>query len=94
MKRAILLPLALAACSHHRPPMPVFDPAKPCQTATVEFLIGKPGSAILAADALRRSNARVIRFIRPKQAVTLEFLGDRLNIMVDKHGIVKSFSCG
>ena len=52
------------------------------------------GSAVLAAEALSYSGARDVRWIRPKQAVTMEFREDRLNITVDKRERVKQLTCG
>ena len=85
--------VALAACAHHRKPVaPVTGAA--CRTDTLKVLLGRPGSAVLAAEALSLSGARDIRWIKRKQAVTMDFREDRLNIRLDYNNRAKSFTCG
>ena len=87
--------LALAACAHREATPPVVtDLSKPCQVEPLAALVGRPGSAVLASDALARSNARALRWIRPRQAVTMDFREDRLNIQVDRDDLVTHFTCG
>lgn len=96
MTRWLLVVLALSGCAHRKPVAPVMFANAPgrCWAEGVQFLVGKQGSAVLAAEALSYSGARVVRWIRPKQAVTMDLREDRLNITVDKRQRVKKLTCG
>ena len=92
---ALLLPLFAVACTPKSAPLhAVGDAAAPCQVATLKAFTGRPGSAVLAADALAQSGARTIRWLKPGDLVTMEYREDRLNIRLDGRGIVKEFTCG
>lgn len=96
MMRWLLLLLVLGGCAHRKPVAPVTFANTPghCWAEGVQFLVGMQGSAVLASEALSYSGARTIRWIRPKQAVTMDFREDRLNITVDKRERVKKLTCG
>ena len=98
---------ALVPFRHHRsatrdvPPAPVAvaaaEPVAPggaCRLDLLKVLEGRPGSAVLAAQALDLSGARVVRWMRPGDAVTMDFRADRLNIKLTRANIVKTFACG
>ena len=100
MKRYALLALVpLAACAQTSPPAdtPETPPARlagQCDAAAVQDLVGKPASSELGADALTRSHAAVMRWLRPGQIVTMEYRADRLNIRVDTQGKILAITCG
>ena len=68
--------------------------AATCKLDTLKVLEGRPGSAVVAAQALQLSGARSIRWMHPGDMVTMDFRPDRLNIKLTKSNIVKSFACG
>ncbi|MFV0622553.1 I78 family peptidase inhibitor [Sphingomonas sp. ac-8] len=65
-----------------------------CRIEPIADLVGKPGSSELAADALKRSGAKSIRWINPDSMVTMDYRVDRLNIELDASGTVTRFRCG
>jgi hypothetical protein len=65
-----------------------------CDAAPAQALVGQPASVELAARAQKLSGARVVRWLRPNQAVTMEYLADRLNIALDEANIVSRIGCG
>lgn len=65
-----------------------------CVAEPVQDLVGRPATAELGADALRRSHSRTLRWIRPGDAVTMDFREDRLNINLDAQGNVERLNCG
>lgn len=70
------------------------DPAFACHTDTLKVLEGRPGSAVLASQALDLSGARVVRWMRPGDVATMDYRADRLNIKLTHGNVVKSFACG
>lgn len=79
------------------PPAPIVDVTQPgavCRLDTLKVLEGRPGSAVLAAQALDLSGARIVRWMRPGDIVTMDFRADRLNIKLTRQNLVKSFACG
>lgn len=92
---AALLPMACAPMATTPAPAPeIAMPEQPCSTEQAQGLIGQPGTAELATDALRRTGAKTVRWIRPGMAVTMDFRSDRLNIELDDANRVTRLSCG
>ena len=69
-------------------------PPEGCDATGLADLTGRPASQELGAEALRRSGARTVRWIRPGDAVTMDYRSDRLNISLDAAGRVEGFNCG
>lgn len=65
-----------------------------CNADPVQNLVGRPATAELGQDALARSNSRGLRWIRPGDAVTMDYREDRLNIHLDARGAVERITCG
>ena len=65
-----------------------------CNAARVQDLVGRPAGTELGADALRRSGARTLRWLRPGDVVTMEYRADRLNIHLDAQNRVSRLVCG
>ncbi len=57
-------------------------------------LVGRARSEALGAEAQRLSGAGRLRWIRPGDAVTMDYRTDRLNIHLDAQDRVEHFSCG
>lgn len=70
------------------------DGGAPCNADGLGDLLGRPASQDLGAQAMRRSGAHLLRWIRPGDAVTMDYSEHRLNIMLDQRGRVQEFTCG
>jgi hypothetical protein len=95
--RLLLAVLALTACDPVTPPpesTPPPSPAGACNAAPAQGLVGRQASPRLAAEAQRLSGARVWRWLRPGQMVTMEFRADRLNLRLDAGDKVEGITCG
>lgn len=104
-----LLPIAALACAactpqaqpqapaqEHPQVTEVAPPALPvgtCGSERLATLVGKTRSEAVAAEALRLSGARTLRWIEPGMAVTMDYRQDRLNLYVDAQGKVERTSC-
>src|SRR5262245_17727830 len=65
-----------------------------CSAEGIADLIGRPATNELGIDALQRSHSRTLRWIRPGDAVTMDYRPDRLNINLDASGNVERLGCG
>ena len=95
--RFLAVALALGGCVPAAAP-PESTPPPPeagaCNAAPSQGLIGRQSSPALAGEARRLSGARVWRWLRPGQIVTMEYRADWLNIRVDGQGKVLAITCG
>ena len=57
-------------------------------------MIGQPYSADLAERARRAAGARLLRRIVPGAVYTMEFSPDRLNLELNRSGVVVAVRCG
>ena len=48
----------------------------------------------LVAQVIADTHSRTARVIRPGQAVTMDFRGDRVNLMLDTQDRVDKVTCG
>ena len=65
-----------------------------CTTEGLQDLAGQPATSALGVEAMRRSGARALRWIRPGDAVTMDYREDRLNVRLDAENRVEAFNCG
>ena len=94
---AVGLALATMACASVPPdvdPPNGGDGSGTCSVQGLGGLVGRPASDALGAEALRLSGARSRRWIRPGDAVTMDYRPDRLNIHLDAQGRAERFECG
>ncbi len=77
------------------PPTPPSAPAsESCDAAKAQWAKGQRASNDLLERARNAAQARVARFIRPNEPITMEFLPGRLNLGLDKQDVVISVTCG
>ena len=94
------LMLMATACTSLPPPTDGSAPPEQgagesgCNAAAAQDLVGRQRSEALGAEALRLTGARAVRWIRPGDAVTMDYRPDRLNIELDEQGRVSAFRCG
>lgn len=65
-----------------------------CRSERLNQFVGKKADAALGARMLEVSGARVIRWVAPDMAVTMDFRADRLTVMYDAHYVITQASCG
>lgn len=98
-RNIMLLPLlgvSLAACAAK--PVRTGGPLPPqrqaCNPDVVQDEVGKPATAERLEAIRERSGSKVVRVVRPGQAVTMDFRGDRVDIHLDAQDVIVSVSCG
>jgi Peptidase inhibitor I78 family len=65
-----------------------------CNAAAVQGMVGQTATQTLGAEAVRTSGARTMRWIRPGEAVTMDYRTDRLNVHLDAQNRITQVSCG
>ena len=65
-----------------------------CSENGARFAIGEPYTPDLANRARTAAGAQEMRKIEPGGAYTMDFSPDRLNIEVDRAGVVRGVKCG
>jgi len=65
-----------------------------CNTQGAQWAVGKSATAKVLEEARVRAGARMARVLHPGQPATMEFDAQRLNLMIDAGGKVKSANCG
>lgn len=84
--------IALAACAT---PVPAPAPGTfQCVAEAGAWAVGQPVSDALVAKITADTHSRTARVIRPGQAVTMDFRGDRVNVLLDAHDRVERVTCG
>jgi hypothetical protein len=69
-------------------------PPASCDASQVQGLVGQAWSDALQAQAKDDSGASDVRMLKPNQPVTMEFIGERLNIETDDKGVITGVRCG
>jgi hypothetical protein len=65
-----------------------------CTAAEAHSAVGQPYSSALAEQARRAAGAREVRKIEPRGAYTTDLDAARLNVEVDRTGVVTGLRCG
>lgn len=86
--------LALAACATAEPHASPPPPEDSCGATRLADLLGQPRSDPLVAEIRQRTAGRRVRWIRPGDAVTMDYSAGRLNVHLDARDRVERFSCG
>lgn len=70
------------------------DELRQCDAGPVQRWVGREMSATIEAEALSASGADVVRWIRPGEAITMDYQTDRINLEVDRRGRIVRVHCG
>ncbi|KLD80127.1 hypothetical protein Y886_00775 [Xanthomonas hyacinthi DSM 19077] len=89
---------AQAAAQQAAAPAPASAPEPPpvgsCDASQAQGLVGQAAEQALLEQARSDTGARSLRVLKPNQAVTMEFDGERLNIEVDAKNQITGVRCG
>ena len=78
-----------------QPPRPDLPPATgTCVAEQAQWAIGRAASRELLERARVDATASIARFIRPNEAITLEYSAARLNLYLDRRDVVHGVLCG
>ncbi|MDS9993317.1 I78 family peptidase inhibitor [Xanthomonas sp. A2111] len=89
---------AQAAAQQAAAPDPANAPDAPpvgsCDASQAQGLVGQTFAPALLDQARSDTGAKTARVLKPNQAVTMEFNGERLNIEVDEKDQITGVRCG
>ncbi|WP_114228828.1 MULTISPECIES: I78 family peptidase inhibitor [Sphingomonas] len=87
-----LIALLLGGC------VTLFDPGSPpkasCSADELTDYVGKTATAKLGEDIMQAAGAKMLQWLQPGQAATMDFRGDRLRVQLDANNKVVSARCG
>lgn len=90
--------LLAAGCAQqppaYQPPSAPPSSGTQCNAAPAQFAVGRDQTAPLVEEVRQRSGAHIARVLRPNQVVTMEFNGERVNVVVDAGNKVTAVRCG
>jgi len=84
------LALSLSACAT----TPTEPAPAACRAEAGTVLVGRAAGSEIGAEALSLTGAARLRWIRPGDAVTMDYSPGRLNIHLDADGKVERLACG
>lgn len=65
-----------------------------CRNEGLERFKGQPATQALGAEMQRASGARVLQWVGPDSAVTMDYRTERLRVRLDRLNRVESARCG
>lgn len=86
--------LASCAAAAPQPPTVGSGSGYVCRQRSFEEFIGQVATGEVAAEMLRASGARTIRWMRLGMIVTMEYQEDRLTVRLASNNRITTASCG
>lgn len=86
--------LGLSACATPPAAMPPAGGTFQCVAEAGAWAVGQPVSDALVAKVTADTHSRTARVVRPGEAVTMDYRGDRVNVMLDMNNRVDRITCG
>lgn len=91
---ASLLALSACATGGMEGVAPALPPQATCDASGLQDHVGHAASARSGAILLELSGARVLRWVPPRTAVTMDYRHDRLTVSYDDNMDITRISCG
>lgn len=89
--------LLLAGCTAARTPAAAELPTAPadeCNATAAQVHLGQKATGELGVELLRQTAARVLRWVPPRTAVTMDYRADRVTVGYDDDYTIVRISCG
>ena len=98
MRKAFALVAILGAgcttVANDQPPAHGETPGYECKNEGLGAFVGREPSSELGTEILAKSGAKVLRWLRPGQVVTMEFRADRVNVHLNASNRIERVTCG
>ena len=86
--------LGFAACASQMPPPANVPIETQCVAGAGAWAIGRAPSDQVAEQVRIDTRSNAVRVIRPGDAVTMDYRGDRVNIKVNERNAIVGVTCG
>jgi hypothetical protein len=97
-KLIALAPLLVAACSTVSASKNLASQEQAsggdCRSEGLEGFAGREASAEVGTEILAKTGAKVLRWLKPGQIVTMEYRSDRVNAHLDSSNKIERVNCG
>ena len=98
MKTAVSLAalVALTGCAATTPPPggpPVRDPEGSCRAEPGQRFVGTRATAEVGTQMLAATGAKILRWVPPRSAVTMDFNPSRLTVSYDDNYVITTVAC-
>ncbi|MBS1240253.1 MAG: hypothetical protein H6R45_959 [Proteobacteria bacterium] len=88
-----LFPLAACAAAGSGEPVKIPHSDGSCEAGPGQAFVGRKATAEIGRQLLEATGARVIRWVPPRTAVTMDFRADRLTVSYDDDMVIERVSC-
>jgi hypothetical protein len=65
-----------------------------CRSEGLDAFVGRDATSATGSEILAKSGAKVLRWLKPGQIVTMEFRSDRVNAKLDDQNRITAVTCG
>lgn len=86
--------LGFAACASQMPPLPNVPIETQCVAGAGAWAIGRAPDDQVVEQVRIDTRSNAVRVIRPGDAVTMDYRGDRVNIKVNERNAIVGVTCG
>lgn len=99
MRNAIALVAILGAgcttvAANDPPPAHGESPGYECKNEGLDAFVGREPTSEVGTEILAKSGAKVLRWLKPGQIVTMEFRSDRVNVHLNANNRIERVTCG
>ena len=95
-KIVLIAPVLLAACSTAPGGTPVYGEGAgdKCDNSRAASFIGQPGTSETGSAIMKATNSSTLRWAWPGSALTMDFVIDRVTVVLTADGKVAKIDCG
>ena len=97
-KLIALAPVLVAACATVAPTQDLANQEQAsggeCRSEGLQGFAGREASVEVGTEILAKTGAKVLRWLRPGQIVTMEYRTDRVNAHLDSSNRIERVNCG
>lgn len=91
---ALTVPYLAGCAATGAEPVEVPAAMTACNAMPAQSLVGQAATADLGAQVQRATGAKLLRWLPPRTAVTMEYRADRVGVRYDDAMTVTGISCG
>ncbi|NKB16386.1 MAG: peptidase inhibitor I78 [Sphingomonadales bacterium] len=77
-----------------REPISLRDDDDGCGMSLVQSFVGLRANDAVRGEVARQSGAGSLRWVRPGEAVTMDFRADRITAELDEDDVIRTLRCG